>query len=120
MCASACTKPLEWNSRTRSFSGKTEDHRRGRLSPGAAGRRRAKVSSKAKAFGDQAAEIRPEGLENVFAGHLRSGRRDRRWVLGVCQRTFPAGVAANGAPSSGPSGAGGKSLRLARKHTWDF
>src|SRR3984885_6753792 len=120
MCASACTKILEWNSRTRSFSGKTEDYRRGRLSPGAPSRRRAEVSSEAKAFGDQAAEIRPEGLENVFARHLWSGPGNRRWVLGICLRTFPAGLAANGARSSGPSGAGGKSLRLSRKHTWDF
>src|ERR1700722_5113201 len=120
MCASACTKTLEWNSTTRSFSGKTEDYRRGRLSPGAFGRRRAEVSSEAKAFGDQAAEIWPEGLEDVFARYVWSGRGRRQRVRGICLRTFPASVAANGADSSGASGADGKSLRLARKHTWDF
>src|ERR1700722_9030085 len=120
MCASACTKILEWNSRTRSFSGKTEDYRRGRLSPGASGRRRAEVSSEAKAFGDQAAEIRAEGLENVFARYVWSRRGHRQRVRGICLRTFPAGVAANGAGSPGASGAGGKSLRLARNDTWDF
>src|ERR1700722_17590793 len=120
MCASAYTKTLEWNSRTRSFSGKTEDYRRGRLSPGASGRRRAEVSPEAKAFGDQAEEIRPEGLEDLFARHVWSGRWRRQRVRGICLRTFPAGVAANGAGSSGASGADGKSLRRAGKHTWDF
>src|ERR1700722_7286952 len=120
MCASACIKTLEWNSRTRSFSGKTEDHRRGSLSPGAPGRGRAEVSSETKAFGDQAAEIRPKGLEDVSARHVWSGRGRRERVRGICQRAFPAGVATNGAGSSGASGAGGKSLRHSRKHTWDF
>src|SRR5580704_17746863 len=120
MCASACTKTLVWNSRTRSFSGKTEGHRRGRLSPGAPGRRRTEVSSEAKAFGDQAAEIRPQSLENLFARHLWSGRGPGRRLRGICLRAFPVDVVTNGARSCGASGAGGKSLRLACKHTWDF
>src|ERR1700683_874584 len=120
MFASAYKKVLAPNSRTRSFSGKTEDHGRGRLSPGAPGRRRAQVSSPAKASGDQAAEIRPESLENVFARDLWRGPWNRRRLPSICLRAFSAGLAANGARSSGTSGVGGKSLCDARERTRDF
>src|ERR1700728_1629311 len=120
MFASACTKVLAWNSRTRSFSGKTEAHGRGRLSPGAPGRRRAEVSSQAKASGDQAAEIRPESLENVFARHVWRGSWNRRRVRGVRVRTFSVGFATNGARSSGTGGIGRQSLRDAWKCARNF
>src|SRR5580704_3308566 len=120
MSASACTRVLAWNWRTRSFSGKIEDHGRGRLSPGAPGRRRAEVSPQAEASGDQTAEIRPESLENVFTPDVWRGRRNRWRLRGVCLGTFSTGVAANGARSSGTSGVGGKSLCDAWKRARDF
>ena len=49
----------------------------GRLSPGNPGGRRAEVSSPAEAAGDQAAEVRPKGVEDVSARH-DVGRRVRR------------------------------------------